>query len=170
MPAAIQTTRPRRPGPNARITFAGIGIGGMGGGDVDDKLLNLDCISVPAFGENGSLVPPYNIREPMRMNHDLTLFKNFQIRGEQKLQFRVGFFNLFNQAFATTQVTGNDINLMIDTRCRVRVDAPDGAGGVQNVCDPTQGFDVTDQTRANFGNINLLRGHRTIELVLKYYF
>ena len=37
-------------------------------------------------------------------NHDLTLFKNFTIKGEQKLQFRVGFFNMFNQAFATTAV------------------------------------------------------------------
>ena len=32
----------------------------------------------------------------------MTLFKNFEIRGEQKLQFRVGFFNIFNQAFANT--------------------------------------------------------------------
>jgi hypothetical protein len=50
---------------------------------------------VPAFGEKGELVPPNNIRTPMRMNHDLTLFKNFQIHGEQKFQFRVGFFNIF---------------------------------------------------------------------------
>ena len=51
---------------------------------------------------NGDLVPPYNIRTPTRFNHDLTLFKNFEIRGEQKLQFRIGFFNIFNQAFANT--------------------------------------------------------------------
>ena len=61
---------------------------------------------VPAFGENGDLVPPYNIRTPTRTNHDLTLFKNFEIRGDQKLQFRVGFFNIFNQAFANTIVGG----------------------------------------------------------------
>ena len=40
----------------------------------------------------------------------------------------------------------------------------------QNVCDPTKGFDFTPQTKANFGKINLKRGHRVIELVLKYYF
>ena len=39
-------------------------------------------------------------------NHDLTLFKNFAIKGDQKLQFRVGFFNLFNQAFANTNIGG----------------------------------------------------------------
>ncbi|HXW05428.1 MAG TPA: carboxypeptidase regulatory-like domain-containing protein [Vicinamibacterales bacterium] len=141
------------------------------GTGVGEKMLNLDCISVPPFGQNGDLVPPYNIRTPTRFNHDLTLFKNFTIKDEQKLQFRVGFFNLFNQAFANTNI-GNDINLVLDTTCRVTVNnVPDGTGGVQNnVCDPTGGFDYTQQTRANFGTINLKRGHRVIEFVLKYYF
>ena len=67
-------------------------------------------------------------------------------------------------------MTGSDINLTLDTTCRVRGNAPDGTGNTQNVCDPTQGFDYTQQTKDNFGKINLLRGHRTIELVLKYYF
>jgi hypothetical protein len=116
-------------------------------------------------------VPPYNLRTPTRFNHDLTLFKNFSIQGDQKLQFRVGFFNLFNQAFATTLVDANDINITLDTTCRVRVTGvPNGAGGTADVCDPTKGFDFTPQTKANFGKINLLRGHRVIELVLKYYF
>jgi hypothetical protein len=48
---------------------------------------------------------------------------------------------------------------------------PDGTGGFKdNVCDPTGGFDFTPQTKDNFGKINLKRGHRVIELVLKYYF
>ena len=38
---------------------------------------------------------------------------------------------------------------------------PDGAGAfADNVCDPTGGFDFTPQTMANFGKINLKRGHR----------
>lgn len=140
-----------------------------GGSKVGETILDVNCIGVPEFGKNGDLVPPYNIRTPTRTNHDLTLFKNFAIRGDQKLQFRMGFFNIFNQAFANTNI-GNDINLTLDTRCRVRVNAPDGAGGTQNVCDPTQGFDFTQQTKDNFGKINLKRGHRVIEFVLKYYF
>ena len=126
---------------------------------------------MPDFGTNGDLIPPYNIRTPTRFNHDLTLFKNFEIRGDQKIQFRVGFFNIFNQAFANT-FNGNDINLTLDTRCRVlRNGIPDGTGALQDgVCDPTGGFDYTPQTLANFGKINLKRGHRVIELVLKYYF
>ena len=58
------------------------------------------------------------------------------------------------------------------TRCRVRVNnVPDGTGATRNdVCDPTGGFVFTPQTLTNFGKINLKRGHRVIELVLKYYF
>ena len=38
----------------------------------------------------------------------------------------------------------------------------------QNVCDPTQGFHYDQQTTDNFGKINLKRGHRVVEFVLKY--
>jgi hypothetical protein len=141
----------------------------IGGDSVGQKILDLSCISVPEFGKNGDLVPPYNIRTPMRTNHDLTLFKNFGITGDQKLQVRVGFFNIFNQAFANTNIVG-DINLTLDTTCRVQVAAPDGTGATPTVCDPTKGFDYTQQTKDNFGKINLKRGHRVIEFVLKYYF
>ncbi len=143
-----------------------------GDGKPGEKLLDIGCISVPAFGENGDLIPPYNLRQPTRFNHDLTLFKNFGIRGDQKLQFRVGFFNIFNQAFATTAVNGTDINLTLDTTCNViRNGIPDGTGALRdNVCDPTGGFSYTPQTLLNFGKINLKRGRRVIELALKYYF
>jgi hypothetical protein len=140
-----------------------------GGTKVGEKILDLSCIAVPEFGQNGDLVPPYNIRTPMRTNHDLTLFKNFGIKGDQKLQVRVGFFNIFNMAFANTNI-GQDINLTLDTTCRVQVAAPDGRGNTPTVCDPTRGFDFTQQTKDNFGKINLKRGHRVIEFVLKYYF
>jgi hypothetical protein len=143
----------------------------LDGTKVGEKMLDINCISVPAFGENGDLVPPYNIRQPTRFNHDLTLFKNFAISGDQKIQFRVGFFNLFNQAFASTSVDASDINLTLDTTCKVRANnVPNGAGGFTNPCDPTKGFDFTPQTKANFGKINLKRGHRVVEFVLKYYF
>ena len=144
----------------------------LSGDKVGEKLLDIGCIAVPAFGTNGDLVPPYNLRQPTRFNHDLTIFKNFEIRGDQKLQFRVGFFNLFNQAFATTAADGNDINLVLDTTCNVtRNGVPDGTGAfVDNVCDPSGGYTFTPQTVSNFGKVNLKRGHRVVELVLKYYF
>jgi hypothetical protein len=141
------------------------------GTKVGEKILDINCLSVPEFGQNGDLVPPYNIRTPTRMNHDLTVFKNFKTVGEQKLQVRAGFFNIFNMAYANTNI-GGDIDLSLNTTCRVRVaSVADGAGGfATNVCDPTGGFDFTPQSKANFGKINLKRGHRVIEFVLKYYF
>ena len=46
-----------------------------------------------------------------------------------------------------------------------------GIGGfVDGVCDPTAGFSFDQNTKDNFGKINLLRGRRIIEFALKYYF
>ena len=128
-----------------------------GGTGVGEKILDLNCIGFPDFGTNGELVPPYNIRTPTRYNHDLTLFKNFAIKGDQKIQFRVGFFNLFNQAFANTNIA-NDINLTLDTVCKVTVNhVPNGTGGFRTTsATRPKGFDFTPQTKDNFGKINLL--------------
>lgn len=138
---------------------------------VGEKILDISCIKIPAFGENGPLIPPYNLRMPTRINHDLTLFKNFEVTNGQKIQFRVGFFNLFNQAWATTQ-SAADVDLILDTTCNVTVsNVPNGIGGTAtNVCDPTGGFQYTQTAVENFGKINLKRGRRVIEFVLKYYF
>jgi hypothetical protein len=48
---------------------------------------------------------------------------------------------------------------------------PNGVGGTADgVCDASKGFHFDDNTKANFGKINLLRGHRVVEFALKYYF
>ena len=61
------------------------------------------------------MLPPYDLRTPTRSNHDITLFKNFAIHGDQKIQFRMGVFNIFNRAFATTAVTRSDLDLTLET-------------------------------------------------------
>jgi hypothetical protein len=142
----------------------------LAGSRTGDKLLDVGCVSVPAFGTNGPVIPSFDLRAPWRTDHDLTLFKNFALRGDQKIQFRMAAFNLFNTAWADP--VNGDINLTLDTRCNRRVDhVPDGTGGyVDGVCDPAGGYSFTDDTTQNFGRIVLKRGHRAIELVLKYYF
>jgi len=144
----------------------------LDGTKVGEKILDINCIGFPEFGKNGETLPPYDLRTPWRMNHDLTLFKNFAIHGDQKLQLRFGFFNIFNAAYATTSVTRDDIVLTLNTQCNQTVNhVPNGVGGfVDNVCDPTAGFHFTQDTKDNFGKINLLRGRRIIEFALKYYF
>jgi hypothetical protein len=135
---------------------------------VGEKMLDINCVKVPDFGQNGDLVPPYNIRTPVRTNHDLTVFKNFATIGDQKLQVRFGFFNLFNTAYARTA----DLNLTLDTVCNVTVpNVPTGNGtNTTNACDPTKGFSFTPQTISNFGKVTTKHGHRVVEFVLKYYF
>ena len=137
-----------------------------------EKLLDINCIGFPAFGEDGQVIAPYDLRTPSRFNNDLTLFKNFQIKGEQKLQLRFGFFNIFNTSFITFAQSAEDVNLHLGTNCNRTVNGvPDGSGGtVDNVCDPTGGFTFSQDAIDNFGKINLRRGHRVIEFALKYYF
>jgi hypothetical protein len=105
------------------------------------------------------------------MNHDVTLFKNVTMHGGGKLQFRAGFFNVFNMAYATT-ATATDIDLALETTCSRRVDhVPNGLGDyADGVCDPAGGYVFTPTTIENFGRINLKRGHRVIELAVKYMF
>ena len=144
----------------------------LDGSKPGEKLLDINCIGFPSFGESGQIIPPYDLRTPNRFNNDLTLFKNFQIRGEQKLQFRVGLFNIFNTSYVTFATSAEDVDLHLNTTCNVTVDnVPNGIGGLNNdVCDPAGGFSYTQQTIDNFGKINLRRGRRVIEFALKYYF
>jgi hypothetical protein len=151
----------------APIIGDGVSLGGTSPGD---KLLDIGQIGIPNFPESG----PYNqavyIRSPNRMFHDLTVMKNIPVgSGGKKLQLRASCFNCFNMAFASPAVQ-NDIDLQLNVSCNARVDAPNGVGGTANVCDPTQGFSYQDSTRQNFGTINLLRGHRVVELALKFNF
>ncbi len=51
------------------------------------------------------------------------------------------------------------MDLVLDTVCNVSVNGmSNGAGGVvDDVCDPTAGFQFTPTTKDNFGKINLIR-------------
>jgi hypothetical protein len=144
----------------------------LSGSAVGEKILNINCVRVPAFGTNAPLIPRYDLRTPAHVNHDVTLFKNFVTHGAQKLQLRAGFFDIFNMAYTSNSPGNADVDLALDTTCNRRVDhVPNGIGGfADGVCDPTGGYSFTPNTRANFGKIRLKRGHRVIELVVKYYF
>ena len=144
----------------------------LSGSRVGERIVNINCIAVPRFGTNGSLIPPYDLRMPAHMNHDLTLFKNVVVRGTQKLQLRAGFFDVFNTAYARNPIGSPDVDLTLETTCNRRVDhVANGTGGfVDGACDPSAGYSFTPNTRANFGRIRIKRGHRIIELVVKYYF
>jgi len=136
---------------------------------VGEKVLDLDQIQVPALGESGPFQSPYYLRFPSRWNWDVTVFKNFPVGEGKRMQVRVGFFNLFNQA---APLWNGDIDLTLQADCNVHVDGvPNGAGGFSDgVCDPTQGFHFSEYTRENFGKVVTKRGHRVIELAVRFEF
>jgi len=140
----------------------------LGNTNAGEKLLDVDRIGIPALGESGPFQQPYTFRVPTRWNFDVSLFKNFTLGGSRRLQLRFGVFNLFNQAAPTL----DDIDLDLRTECNVRVDGvPNGAGGeAYGVCDPNQGYYVTDLARENFGTIKTKHGHRVVELAVRFDF
>jgi hypothetical protein len=135
---------------------------------VDERILDVSRIGIPALGESGPFQQPYYFRVPTRWNFDVSLFKSFALGGSRRLQLRMGVFNLFNQAAPTL----DDIDLDLRTECNVRVDGvPNGAGGtVDGVCDPMQGYHITDLAQQNFGKIVSKHGHRVVELAVRFDF
>jgi hypothetical protein len=135
-----------------------------------EKMLDITKIAIPGVGESGPFQQPYYFRTPTRWNWDVTLFKNFGLGGDRRLQFRVGVFNLFNQA--VPDITRDDVDLNLEVLCNVRVNGvPNGAGGYANgVCDPTQGFHFSDLALDNFGRVITKHGHRVIELAVRFDF
>ena len=136
-----------------------------------DKVLDVSCIGIPGFGQTGPAFTPFNLRSASRSFHDLTVFKDFKLGGDRRLQFRVGAFNIFNQAYPGFR-PNSDIDLTLDTVCNVRRNGvPNGLGGTaDNVCDPNGGYRLTDNTIANFGKIITKRGHRIMEFALRLFF
>ncbi|HKP14282.1 MAG TPA: carboxypeptidase regulatory-like domain-containing protein [Blastocatellia bacterium] len=147
-----------------------------GGLSLGERFLDLNAIQIPTFPNVGPYVSPFYLRSPHRWNHDVSFFKNFNITERQKVQFRTGFFNIFNQAYPRYQQgnaqADNDIYTTLNVRCNVtRNGVPNGTGGTSdNVCDPTGGFSFDQQTIDNFGKVTRKHGHRIIEFALKYYF
>jgi hypothetical protein len=138
---------------------------------VGDALLSLAAVQIPGFGTSGPYQSPFYIRSPRRSNWDVTFFKNFNFTETKKLQFRVGLFNVFNQAFPNTDL--GDIDLVLETECirQVAAGVPNGTGLTdQPMCDPTGGYRFTQRTVNNFGRIVSKHGHRRTELAIKFYF
>jgi hypothetical protein len=165
----------------------------LGGSKVGERVLDLSAIGIPGLGLTGPTVSPFYFRTPSRSNWDLSLFKNFKMSESKNLQFRVGFFNIFNQAFPKNidnrNAANSDIYLTLQTECVATTPVnlqitnadgskttftqtfPNGLGGTaQGLCDPSKGFRFTADTQNNFGRILTKRGQRVIELALKFTF
>lgn len=163
----------------------------LDGSKVGDRVLDLSAITIPAFGSSGATISPFYFRTPNRSNWDISLFKNFKVKETKNLQFRAGFFNIFNQAFPKNidnqTASNSDIYLTLNTVCsRTPVNQtivtatgevvsftqsfPNGAGGTGNNAIIPGSCQFTDDTKSNFGKITTKRGQRVIELALKFTF
>jgi hypothetical protein len=138
------------------------------GKSVGERLLDGRALGLPAFGQEGTYQAPYYLRGPSRFNTDVSLYKQFGFTESQSLEVRLGFFNIFNQAYAEPRL--GDIRLDLQTRCVRRVNGvPNGSGGrADNVCDPTGGYRIVNADE--FGTIVSKHGHRVIEFALAYRF
>ena len=142
-----------------------------GNTSVNGNYLNLSQIQLPTFGTSGPYEPPFTLRGPFTNNFDVTFFKNFAFTESKKLQFRAGFFNIFNEAFPDP--TQGDIYTTLNTVCNATAPAGINNGvGTTNtaICDPTKGFSFDTTTINNFGKVVNKHGHRRVELALKFYF
>jgi hypothetical protein len=149
----------------------------VGGDKLGEKYFDLSKLAIPTFPNTGPAQPPFYLRAPSRSNFDVSFFKNFNFSESKKLQFRAGFFNVFNQAYPTNIVidTNNpgasDIYVTINTVCKVKKDVPNGAGGITSgVCDPLAGYDYDQSTKDNFGKVLHKHGRRIVEFAFKFYF
>ena len=148
----------------------------IGSKDLGGKIWDINALAIPGFGQSGPSQPPFYMRFPSRSNFDVSFFKNFKISEAKSFQFRSGFFNIFNQAYPSqydpTNASNSDINFTLMTVCNRKINhVPDGIGGFKdNVCDPTGGFHFDDNTVKHFGEITNKRGHRIVELALKFTF
>jgi hypothetical protein len=153
----------------------------VSGSKLGDKLFDISALQIPAFGQTGPSQPPFYLRAPSRSNFDVSFFKNFNFSESKKLQFRAGFFNIFNQAYpnrydvanptnSDIYLTLNTVSLDRDANGNCKTTAPDGNGGTRSVCDPTKGYAFTSDTLNNFGTITNKHGRRIVEFAFKFYF
>ena len=166
----------------------------ISGSAIGSKVFDISALQVPSFPNSGPPQPPFYMRTPNRSNFDMSFFKNFNFSESKRLQFRAGFFNIFNQAYPTqfsiTDTAGaSDIYLALDTVCNARLTVPTGNGtNTASTCDPTKGYRFTDgrgpwtdvngnarsadptNTLRDFGKIQNKHGRRIVEFAFKFYF
>jgi hypothetical protein len=109
---------------------------------------NANCFTAPTPGNNGHFQYPY-MKHPGFQNHDLSLFKNFQLgqSEDRKVQFRFSMFNFLNHPLPFFE-GGSDPGLEL-----AFVDGQ-----------------LTDASREKFGRPQLKRGRRLMQFALKFFF
>lgn len=127
-------------------------------GGTNGSQINPAAFAVPAVGDTGPYPRNY-LRSPGWNNHDLSVFKNFPLGGEvsRYLQLRFEFFNILNR----TQFTAFNAGSVSAT--------PGSTTAVFNLRG-SSGCAATNVLGTCFGEFNLARDPRIIQLAAKLYF
>jgi hypothetical protein len=110
----------------------------------ENQFVNGSCFALPTTpGVNGPTVMPA-IYGPAFMNHDLGLFKNFNISESKRLQFRFNAYNFLNHPLWSFVSSGNNLRLVYNAQ-----------GQLAN---------------PNFGVTTEKQGRRIVQLAVKFFF
>jgi len=75
------------------------------------QYFNPNCFAPPTTrGQNGTIIWPY-IKGPGYINNDLSLYKNFNFKEHQQIQFRMQTYNWLNHPNADLSLNSGDISL-----------------------------------------------------------
>jgi len=77
------------------------------------QYFNPSCFTMPPLGQQGTLVWPY-IKGPAYFNSDLSLYKNFNFKEHQQLQFRFQTYNFMNHPLAQFNADGNNNDVKLN--------------------------------------------------------
>jgi Carboxypeptidase regulatory-like domain len=129
-------------------------------GGINTGFYNTSCVSLPAFGQQGAVNPPY-VKTPGYFNFDLALQKAFKLGESRRLEVRFSSFNLFNRGQLNNFSTVANFDWTL----------PFGA------TDPSQGTGtLTNGTGGCVKGIGSLgyscgkTGHREMEVTAKFFF
>jgi hypothetical protein len=130
---------------------------------VGTNWLNPSAITVPAINQPSTWEMPQMLG-PASNNWDMTLFKSFKITENQRLEFRVAAFDLFNRAQPDNPNSGANITWNVPaTATALSQGSPSAVSNVSAAGQPCS-------EAADFGCISTKHGHREMEFALKFYF
>jgi hypothetical protein len=111
-----------------------------------NQYINPNCFGVPdQVGQNGPTVLPA-IYGPAYFNADLGIFKNFPIKENMKLQFRIDGFNFLNHPLWSFNGTNLTLGYTQNSNGTFTLSTP------------------------NFGTVTEKQGNRIVQLAVKFYF
>jgi hypothetical protein len=114
----------------------------LSSGQSIDRWFNTDAVKpLTAPGQRGNDCRAWKFTQPGWHNHDLSFFKDIRLKGTQQLQYRLEFYNIFDQ------LSFQDVD-----------NTP--------IFNPTTGA----QTDTNFGKVTSARNERRVQMSLRYVF